>query len=172
MASSSFVHLQCQSEYSVKNSLIRVPKLIESVQQAGMDSVALTDHMSLFSAVKFYQKAIDSGIKPIIGAKVVVAFSSGQYDVIMLCQNNEGYLNLSELISKAYLSEHGIEGVSVTEEQLIEHQSGLIMVATSVSSDIAQLLLANESKLAEEKALSWKSIFSDRYYMSVQRTDR
>ena len=172
MASSSFVHLQCQSEYSVKNSLIRVPKLIESVQQAGMDSVALTDHMSLFSAVKFYQKAIDSGIKPIIGVKVVVAFSLGQYEVILLCQNNEGYLNLSELISKAYLNEQGIEGVSVTEEQLIEHQNGLIMVATSVSSDIAQLLLANESNLAEEKALGWKSIFSDRYYMSVQRTDR
>ena len=106
MALSSFVHLQCQSEYSVKNSLIRVPKLVECVQHAGMDSVALTDDMSLFSAVKFYQKAIDSGVKPIIGAKVVVAFSSGQYDVIMLCQNNEGYLNLSELISKAYLSEH------------------------------------------------------------------
>ena len=172
MASPSFVHLQCQSEYSVKNSLIRVPKLIKGVQQAGMDSVALTEDMSLFSAVKFYQKAIDCGVKPIIGAKVVVAFSSGQYDVIMLCQNNEGYLNLSELISKAYLSEHGIEGVSVTEEQLVEHQSGLIMVATSLSSDIAQLLLANESKLAEKKALNWKSIFSDRYYMSVQRTDR
>ena len=172
MASSSFVHLQCQSEYSVKNSLIRVPKLIESVQQAGMDSVALTEDMSLFSAVKFYQKAIDSGVKPIIGAKVVVAFSLGQYDVILLCQNNEGYLNLSELISKAYLNEHGIEGVSVTEEQLIEHQGGLIMVATSVSSDIAQLLLVKESKMAEEKVLSWKSIFSDRYYMSVQRTDR
>ena len=172
MASSSFVHLQCQSEYSVKNSLIRVPKLIESVQLGGMDSVALTDDMSLFSAVKFYQKAIDSGVKPIIGAKVVLDFSLGQYDVILLCQNNEGYLNLSELISKAYLNEQGIEGVSVTEEQLIEHQSGLIMVATSVSSDIAQLLLANESKLAEEKVLSWKSIFSDRYYMSVQRTDR
>jgi DNA polymerase-3 subunit alpha len=172
MASPSFVHLQCQSEYSVKNSLIRVPKLIKGVQQAGMDSVALTEDMSLFSAIKFYQKAIDCGVKPIIGAKVVVAFGSGQYDVIMLCQNNEGYLNLSELISKAYLSEHGIEGVSVTEEQLVEHQSGLIMVATSLSSDIAQLLLANESKLAEKKALNWKSIFSDRYYMSVKRTDR
>ncbi|MCH2478100.1 MAG: PHP domain-containing protein, partial [Gammaproteobacteria bacterium] len=149
-----------------------MPKLIESVQQAGMNSIALTDDMSLFSAVKFYQKAIDSGVKPIIGAKVSVDYGSSQYDVIMLCQNNEGYLNLSELISKAYLSEYGIEGVSVTEEQLVEHQSGLIMVATSVNSDIAQLLLDKESNLAEEKALSWKSIFSDRYYMSVQRIDK
>ena len=172
MDSSNFVHLQCQSEYSVKNSLIRIPKLVESVQQAGMNSVALTDDMSLFSAVKFYQKAIDAGVKPIIGAKVTVAFSLGQYDVILLCQNNEGYLNLSELISKAYLNEQGIEGVSVAEKQLIDRQRGLIMVATSVSSDIAQLLLDNDSKLAEEKALSWKSIFPDRYYMSVQRTDR
>jgi len=172
MFTSGFVHLQCQSEYSVKNSLIRVPRLIERVQQVGMNSIALTDDMSLFSAVKFYQKAIDAGVKPIIGAKVSVDCSSSRYDVIMLCQNNEGYLNLSELISKAYLSEYGIEGVSVTEEQLIEHQSGLIMVATSVNSDIAQLFLANESNLAEEKALNWKSIFSDRYYMSVQRTDR
>jgi DNA polymerase-3 subunit alpha len=73
MSSSSFVHLQCQSEYSVKNSLIRVPKLIESVQQAGMKSIALTDDMSLFSAVKFYQKAIDSGVKPIFGAKAVTS---------------------------------------------------------------------------------------------------
>ena len=128
MSSSSFVHLQCQSEYSVKNSLIRVPKLIESVQQAGMNSIALTDDMSLFSAVKFYQKAIDSGVKPIIGAKVSVDYSSSQYDVIMLCQNNEGYLNLSELISKAYLSEYGIEGATVTEDQLAEHQLSLIHI--------------------------------------------
>ena len=69
MSSSSFVHLQCQSEYSVKNSLIRVPKLIESVQQAGMNSIALTDDMSLFSAVKFYQKAIDSGVNLLLELK-------------------------------------------------------------------------------------------------------
>tara|TARA_B110000459_G_scaffold180873_1_gene207867 strand:+ start:152 stop:367 length:216 start_codon:yes stop_codon:yes gene_type:complete len=57
MSSVDFVHLQCQSEYSVKNSLVRVSKLIDSVKEAGMMSVALTDDMSLFSAIKFYQKA-------------------------------------------------------------------------------------------------------------------
>jgi len=61
MGASDFVHLQCQSEYSVKNSLIRVSKLIESVQEAGMTSIALTDDMSLFSAIKFYQKAFSAG---------------------------------------------------------------------------------------------------------------
>ena len=101
-----FVHLQCQSEYSVKNSLVRVPDLIDSVKEAGMKSVALTDDMSLFSAIKFYQKAINSGIKPIIGAKISVNNDAGIYDAILLCQNHEGYLNLSELISK-YIGLHG-----------------------------------------------------------------
>ena len=65
----NFVHLQCQSEYSVKNSLVRVPDLIDSVKEAGMKSVALTDDMSLFSAIKFYQKAIKSGINQSLGRK-------------------------------------------------------------------------------------------------------
>jgi len=167
-----FVHLQCQSEYSVKNSLVRVSKLIDSVKEAGMKSIALTDDMSLFSAIKFYQKATNAGIKPIIGAKISVDFDLGHYEVLLLCQNHEGYLNLSELISKAYLNEQGISIVSVTEEQLISHQKGLLMIATPINSDISQLLLTNELELAHTKAKHWQSIFKDRYYISAQRTDR
>jgi len=167
-----FVHLQCQSEYSVKNSLVRISNLIDSVKEAGMTSVALTDDMSLFSAIKFYQKAINAGIKPIIGAKISVDFDLGHYDVLLLCQNHEGYLNLSELISKAYLNEQGISVVSVTEEQLVSHQKGLLMISTPISSDVSQLLLENELELAHTKATYWQSIFHDRYYISVQRTDR
>ena len=167
-----FVHLQCQSEYSVKNSLVRISNLIDSVKESGMKSVALTDEMSLFSAIKFYQKAVNAGIKPIIGAKISLPFDKGYYDVLLLCQNQEGYLNLSELISKAYLNEQGISNVSVTEEQLISHQKGLLMISTPASSDISRLSLANDFEAAKMKALKWKSIFKDRYYMSVQRTDR
>ena len=167
-----FVHLQCQSEYSVKNSLVRVPDLINCVKEAGMDSVALTDDMSLFSAIKFYQKAINSGIKPIIGAKITVNHDDGIYDVILLCQNHEGYLNLSELISKAYLNEKVSFAVSVSESQLIAHNKGLLMISSPTSSDISNLLLANEFELAKNKILQWKNIFEDRYYMGVQRTDR
>ncbi|WP_416677523.1 DNA polymerase III subunit alpha [Candidatus Pseudothioglobus sp. Uisw_016] len=172
MSSVDFVHLQCQSEYSVKNSLVRVSKLVDSVKEAGMKSVALTDDMSLFSAIKFYQKATKAGIKPIIGAKISIDFDLGHYEVLLLCQNHEGYLNLSELISKAYLNEQGISIVSVTEEQLISHHNGLLMIATPISSDISQLLLTNELELAHTKAKHWQSIFNDRYYISAQRTDR
>ena len=92
--------------------------------------------------------------------------------MLLLCQNHEGYLNLSELISKAYLNEQGISIVSVTEEQLISHQEGLLMIATPISSDISQFLLTNELELAHSKAKHWQTIFKDRYYISAQRTDR
>ena len=167
-----FVHLQCQSEYSVKNSLVRVSDLIDSVKEGGMTSVALTDDMSLFSAIKFYQKAINSGIKPIIGAKISVISNHGIYDLILLCQNHEGYLNLSELISKAYLNEKEAFTVCVSEEQLISHNKGLIMIASPISSDISNLLLSNEVELAKNKILEWKKTFDDRYYIAVQRTGR
>ena len=57
MNSVDFVHLQCQSEYSVKNSLVRISNLIDSVKELGMKSVALTDDMSLFSAIKVLSKS-------------------------------------------------------------------------------------------------------------------
>ena len=167
-----FVHLQCQSEYSVKNSLVRVPDLIDSVKEAGMKSVALTDDMSLFSAIKFYQKAINSGIKPIIGAKISVNNDAGIYDAILLCQNHEGYLNLSELISKAYLNEKEGFTVCVSEGQLRAHNKGLLMIASPISSDISKLLLNNEFELAKNKILEWTNTFDDRYYIAVQRTGR
>ena len=163
MSFTGFVHLQCQSEYSVKNSLIRVSKLIESVKEAGMSSVALTDDMSLFSAVKFYQKATKEGIKPIIGSKLSVAFEFGTYEVLLLCQNHKGYLNLSELISKAYLGEQGISIATITEEQLIFHNKGLIMIAPLVTSDISKLFLSGKLEIAEEKVKSWESVFNSRY---------
>ena len=172
MQDSAFVHLQCQSEYSVKNSLIRVPKLIESIKQAGMNTIALTDDISLFSAIKFYQKAYASGVKPIFGAKMSLSSERGRYDVLLLCQSHAGYLNLSELISKAYLNKQGIEGPSITEAQLEAHHTGLLLIASPVSSDVAQLLLTNEATLAREKALKWQALFGDRYYFAVQRTAR
>ena len=137
-----------------------------------MSSVALTDDMSLFSAVKFYQKATKEGIKPIIGSKLSVTFEFGTYEVLLLCQNHKGYLNLSELISKAYLGEQGISIVTINEEQLISHNEGLIMIAPLVTSDISKLFLSGKLEIAEEKAKSWESVFNSRYYMAVQRTDR
>ena len=173
MPSSSFCHLHCQSEFSVVNSLIRIPKLIDKAVELGMDSVALTDESNLYAAVKFYQKAIIANIKPIFGARINIADEEGEfYSVLLLCQNHQGFLNLSELISLSYMQEQSIEGVCISEAQLETYNEGLILIASPVYSDVAKNLLSNKILEAQQKASHWKNIFDSRYYLSVQRTSR
>ncbi len=172
MPNTEFVHLHCHSEYSVKNSLIRIPKLIDRAKELGMSAVALTDVGNLFAAVKFYQKAKSSGIKPIFGAELTIKDDTQDYSVLLLCQNRQGYLNLSELISLSYLKGQSIEGVVITQEQLVKYHEGLIMIATAIRSNIARDLISNKVPEARDKAKFWLSIFADRFYLGVQRTGR
>jgi DNA polymerase-3 subunit alpha len=173
MPISGFVHLHCQSEFSVENSLVRIPKLIEKVQEIGMDSIALTDESNLFAAVKFYQKATAANIKPIFGARINVKDKEDEfYSVLLLCQDHQGYLNLSELISLSYTQGRSFECVSVTQQQLIDHNQGLIMIATPIYSDVAKHLISNQMLEAKQKAEFWQAVFVERYYLGVQRTSR
>lgn len=172
MPNIDFVHLHCHSEYSVKNSLIRIPKLIDKTKDLGMKAIALTDVGNLFAAVKFYQKSISNGIKPIFGAELTVKDKAQNFSVLLLCQDRQGYANLSELISLSYLHGQSVEGVSITTEQLVNHHQGLIMIAPHTRSDVAYHLMANQALEAQEKVQFWASVFTDRFYLSVQRTGR
>ena len=173
MSNSGFCHLHCQSEFSVVNSLIRIPKLIDKAVELGMNSIALTDESNLYAAVKFYQKAIAANIKPIFGARINVVNEEGEfYSILLLCQNHQGFLNLSELISLSYMQEQSLEGVSINESQLEAHNQGLILIATPIYSDVAKHLLNNQIVEAQQKATHWHHVFGDRYYLGVQRTSR
>ncbi|MFP6776622.1 MAG: DNA polymerase III subunit alpha [PS1 clade bacterium] len=172
MPMTEFVHLQCQTEYSVKNSLVRIEGLIDQAIKLGYKSVALTDDSNIFAAIKFYKKCIEAGVKPIIGTNIRIKDGDKYSNAILLCQNNEGYLNLSQLITHCYLHEQDIDGVSATKEQIIKHQEGLIMLSTPVTSDIAKLLISNQVDEAKKQSKFWQSIFGDRFYLSVQRTGR
>ena len=169
-----FVHLHCHSEFSVENSLIRIPELVSHAKKIGMNSVALTDNGNLFAAVKFYKEAKNAGIKPIFGAELTLKDEEGSSHFLLLCQNRQGYLNLSELISLSYLQgqNNDFSVPSVTTQQIEHHHQGLIMIALPVRSDVAQSLLGNQFSLAQERAKFWQSIFADRFYLGVQRTSR
>jgi DNA polymerase-3 subunit alpha len=173
MSNSGFCHLHCQSEFSVENSLIRIPELVDKAVELGMTSVAITDESNLYSAVKFYQKATSANIKPIFGVRINIRNKEDEfYSALLLCQNHQGYLNLSELISLSYMQGQTIKGVSISEKQLVDNNAGLIVIATPVHSDVAKHLLANQIIEAKEKANFWKKVFGDRYYLAVQRTFR
>ena len=172
MPNTEFVHLHCHSEYSVENSLIRIPKLVEKAKELGMSAIALTDNANLFAAVKLYKEAKGAGIKPIFGAELVLKGEEQNTSLLLLCQNHEGYLNLSELISLSYLQGQTIDSVSITAEQLQAHHQGLILIALPVRSDVAQHLINNQITKATQQAQAWQAVFGDRFYLGVQRTSR
>jgi DNA polymerase-3 subunit alpha len=106
MSAAPFVHLHVHTEYSLVDSTVRIAELMDRCAADDMPAVALTDQNNLFGMVKFYKKAVAAGIKPIIGADLRIATdddSGRPYRLMLLCQNNIGYRNLSQLLTKAYL---------------------------------------------------------------------
>ena len=100
-----FIHLHVHSEYSLTDSTIRVGGLVDACVRARMPAVALTDQSNLFALVKFYRAAEGAGIKPIAGSDLWIANPEdrgGPQRLTVLCQNREGYLNLSRLLTRAY----------------------------------------------------------------------
>src|SRR5262252_9032543 len=101
-----FVHLRLHSEYSLLDSVVRVPELIAAVAAAGMPAVAVTDQSNLFALVKFYREALEGGVKPIVGVDLVVGEEGERREpsrLTLLCQTQQGYRNLARLLTRAYL---------------------------------------------------------------------
>ena len=102
----SFVHLHVHSEYSIVDSTVRIPALLEQCVAERMPAVALTDLNNLFGLVKLYRKAIAAGIKPVIGLDLRImndAEPEQPFTLLLLVQNNAGYRNLSQLVTRCYL---------------------------------------------------------------------
>jgi DNA polymerase-3 subunit alpha len=159
-----FVHLQCHTEYSLVDGILRIDDLVRTAAAMEMPAVAITDQNNLFGMVKFYNAALRAGIKPIIGSDLFVEnpqHPDQPLRTIFLCQNLLGYKNLTKLISQGYLeNQHG--GKPVIKQAWLENQtSGLLIIG------IAQYWTNNDQLLD-----SWLEIFKDRFYLSVIRTGR
>src|SRR4030042_2793799 len=108
-----FSHLHVHTHYSLLDGLPKIDELLDYTKELGMDSVALTDHGVLYGAVEFYKKAVERGIKPIIGCEIYMAYESmlqkrpniddKKYHLILLVKNETGYKNLVKLVTKAQL---------------------------------------------------------------------
>ncbi|NLB59140.1 MAG: PHP domain-containing protein, partial [Gammaproteobacteria bacterium] len=120
MVSARFVHLHLHSEYSLVDSTIRIPGLVDRCAALGQPAVAVTDRNNLFALVEFHARAEAAGVKPLAGADVMVASGSEPaFPVTLLCRSHEGYLNLSRLLSRGWLEGHRHDGVVVRPEWLL-----------------------------------------------------
>ncbi|MYH39961.1 MAG: DNA polymerase III subunit alpha, partial [Candidatus Dadabacteria bacterium] len=140
-----------------------------------MPAVAVTDHGNLFGAYEFFEKAKAGGVKPIIGCELYVTPtlklekpSDGKnYHLTVLCMNEQGYRNLSRLVTKGYF-EGFYRRPRVDHEMLAEHNEGLIVLSGCMSSELSQAIFKKDLKEQTKIASIYKEIFGDRYYLEVQ----
>ncbi|MGH8547028.1 MAG: DNA polymerase III subunit alpha [Methylococcales bacterium] len=175
MTEPRFIHLRVHSEYSLVDGIVRIKALVKRAKQLGMPAVGLTDHANLFGMVKFYKAALSCGVKPIIGADVLIGHPRDpgtSSRMTLLCQNNAGYLALTELISKAYL-EGQHRGVPTLSADWIKHNNlGLIALSGGRAGEIGQTLLGSKPDDAAASLETWLEVFDNRFYIELQRTER
>jgi DNA polymerase III subunit alpha len=167
-----FVHLHLHSEYSLVDSTIRLPQLIKRCAALGQPAVAVTDLSNLFGLIKFYKEAQKAGIKPLAGSDVIVQAEGGAASrLTLLCRDREGYLNLSRLLSRAFLDGHQGDYVCVRPDWLLEHAGGLFALAGR-GSEVGQLLREGKLEHADARLAQLQHAFDDRLYLELTRTGR
>ena len=146
-----------------------------AVEAACMPAIAMTDQNNLFGMVKFYRAARAQGLKPIFGVDVLIEDEEDEtklYHLILLCQNNTGYHNVTKIISRAYMEGQKLGVPRVQRGWIEEANEGIIMLSGGRDGDVGHALLAGNTEHAHELLTKWKEIFPDRYYLELQRTGR
>ncbi|HEX9667612.1 MAG TPA: DNA polymerase III subunit alpha [Thermodesulfobacteriota bacterium] len=170
-----FVHLHLHSQYSLLDGAIKFEELFSKLHELGMNSVALTDHGNLFGAFDFYKKAKQFSIKPIIGCEVYITpklkSDSTNHErnnhLILLSMNQQGYKNLSNLVTKAYF-EGFYRKPRIDHELLEKHSEGLIVLSGCLNGEVSRSILNNDMKESLSIAAKYKEMFADRYYLEIQ----
>ncbi|OBU16794.1 DNA polymerase III subunit alpha [Photobacterium aquimaris] len=175
MAEPRFIHLRVHSDYSMIDGLAKVKPIVKRAAELGMPALALTDFTNLCGLVKFYFAAHDEGIKPIIGADFKVQsqeMGDELFELTILAANNEGYKNLTLLISEAYQRGHVQHQPVIDKEWLIKHREGLIVLSGGRTGDVGRALLKGNQQLTEACVAFYQTYFPDSYYLELVRTGR
>jgi DNA-directed DNA polymerase III (polc) len=177
LTTSDYVHLHNHTHHSLLDGLSKIPKLVEAVQNMGMEAVAITDHGTMSGVLEFYKAANNAGVKPILGMEAYVASRSrhdrdpqkdkARYHLTILAMNNKGYQNLMRLSTIANL-----EGMyykpRIDRELLEEYNEGLIILSGCASGELGENLRSDNYEEAKSIAAWYKKIFGDRYYLELQ----
>ncbi|MES2916981.1 MAG: DNA polymerase III subunit alpha [Pseudomonadota bacterium] len=166
-----FVHLHVRSEFSLKDSIVRIDELVKAAATAEMPAVGLCDLMNLYGLVKFYKAAQGKGIKPVFGVDLVLAEGEERQYVTVLVMNEAGYRNLIQVVSRAYIEGQQL-GEALAQRSWLEQQAEGLIVLLGRHSDVGHALLGNDVAQATPLLQRWMSAFSQRCYLEITRTNR
>ncbi|TKB49757.1 DNA polymerase III subunit alpha [Ferrimonas sediminicola] len=175
MADPKYVHLRVHSDFSMVDGLQKVGPILARAAEQQMPAIGLTDQTNLCGLVKFYGGAHKIGIKPIIGAdfwQICPELDDLQCRLTAIAMNDEGYKNLTLLISKAYLRGHVNHRPVLDRAWLAEHAEGLILLSGGKDGDIGQALTKGNQQVVDLLTEFYKAHFPDRYYLELLRTGR
>ncbi|HWU75204.1 MAG TPA: DNA polymerase III subunit alpha [Rhodanobacter sp.] len=170
----SYTHLHLHSEYSLVDSTIRIKALVAACVRDGIPAVALTDECNMFALVKFYKACNAAGIKPIGGCDLQISAPDDPrpWRLTLLCQNRDGYLNLSRLVSRAWQEgQHG--GRALIEAHWLRGEAcdGL-MALLGRDSEVARIALNQGTDAALARLRPLTQLFPDRLYLELTRCGR
>lgn len=173
MSDPKFIHLHVHSDFSMLDGMAKTDALVKQTVAMNMPALAITDFSNLCGLVKFYGSALSKGIKPIIGAdlKIHDVERDEFYDITVLSANNEGYHNLTLLISHAYQRGYVGDGPVVDKEWLIKYKTGLIILV-SYRSDIGLGVIRDNQAMIMESIQFYQTHFADACYLELIRTGR
>jgi DNA polymerase-3 subunit alpha len=173
----NFVHLHLHTDYSLLDGACEIGELTTEAARCGMPAVAVTDHGNLFAAANFYHQATTRGVKPIIGCEVYVAPDSHKNrgsdakrsnHLVLLCENEEGYRNLVQLVSTGFLDGFYYKP-RVDHELLAQHSKGVIALSACLRGEVADAILADKYDQARANAYRLRDIFGKgNFFLEVQ----
>ena len=169
-----FVHLRLHSEYSLVDGLVRIKPLAAKVADMGMPAVAITDFNNFFGLIKFYKAVQGAGVKPILGADVLLSDQDEgtATQLVLLAADLKGYKNLTQLISRAYLEGQRQAVPIIDKSWLSTHSEGLIALSGGRGGEVGVALVSGRDADAEKALRQMMAIFPDRFYLELQRTHR
>jgi len=171
-----FAHLRLHTEFSVVDGTNRIDDIVKAAVADGQPALAITDLNNLFGAIKFYKGGRSKGIKPIIGVEILLEGlgldPTATSRMLLLVQNKQGYLNLSEILARAW-TQNVVKAQAVVKlDWLKELNEGLIALSGAQAGVVGQALVQGDTARAHELALQLGSIFPHRFYLELQRAGR
>ncbi|MBD5098310.1 MAG: DNA polymerase III subunit alpha [Clostridiales bacterium] len=174
----SFTHLHLHTEYSLLDGACRINQLVERVKELGQSAVAITDHGVMYGVIDFYRACKAAGVKPVIGCEVYVAprtrfdrvheLDGSARHLVLLCRNEQGYRNLSYMVSMAFTEGFYIKP-RIDMDLLRAHSEGLIAMSACLAGEIPRRLRNGDYEGAKAHALEMRALFGeDGYYLEIQ----
>ena len=163
---SKFIHLQTKSHYSIVSGLPKTNQIIDKAVECGMKAVALTDKNTFFGLVKFYNYAINKGIKPICGVDFDLRNKFGRSHILLYAKNKKGLEALFNLSTKAFLNSDR-DGYFIEEKDIFDSAQDLLCILPSNNAEMINIAAKKDHNNLQEKFSQYKNVFQGNFFIGA-----